>query len=122
VKCQRADAPRRHDLLSELIAQRPGTDGDRVALAIEGDTLSYADLHTRSNQLAHALRRAGVGPDVLVGVVAERSFEMVIGLVAIIKAGGAYVPIDPGYPAERLAFMLEDCHAPIVLTQAHLRS
>ena len=68
------------------------------------------------------LRQKGVGPEVLVGVFAERSFEMVLALLAVLKAGGAYVPLDPSYPAERLAHMLEDAEAPLVLAQPHLAS
>ncbi|TFF33944.1 amino acid adenylation domain-containing protein, partial [Pseudomonas sp. RIT623] len=74
-----------------------------------GDTrLSYAQLDARANQLARHLMAQGVGPDVLVGIAAERSVEMVVGLLAILKAGGAYVPLDPEYPAERLSYMFED--------------
>src|SRR5262249_36973988 len=78
-------------------------------------------LNARANQLAHHLRRLGVGPEVLVGLCVERSLEMVVGLLGILKAGGAYVPLDPDYPAERLAFMLEDTQAPVLLTQQALR-
>src|SRR5262249_8375078 len=83
--------------------------------------LTYAQLNARANQLAHHLSRLGVGPEVLVGICAERSLEMVVGLLGILKAGGAYVPLDPDHPAERLAFMLEDTQAPVLLTQQALR-
>ncbi|MBC3424038.1 AMP-binding protein, partial [Pseudomonas sp. RW3S2] len=73
------------------------------------------------NQWAHRLQAAGVGPDVLVGVAAERSVEMVVALLAVIKAGGAYVPLDPEYPRERLAYMIEDSGIELLLTQSHLR-
>jgi amino acid adenylation domain-containing protein len=79
--------------------------------------LTYRELNQRANQLAHYLRRLGVGPDVLVGLCVERSLEMVLGLLGILKAGGAYVPLDPAYPQERLTFMLRDAQVPIVLTQ-----
>ena len=82
--------------------------------------LTYGELDARANQLAHHLRTLGVGPDVLVGICVERSLEMVVGLLGILKAGGAYVPLDPGYPHERLAFMLEDAQAPVLLTQERL--
>jgi amino acid adenylation domain-containing protein/non-ribosomal peptide synthase protein (TIGR01720 family) len=84
-------------------------------------TLSYAELNSKANQLAHYLHSKGVGPDVLVGICVERSLEMVIGLLAVLKAGGAYVPLDPGYPQDRLDFMLHDANAPIVLTQEACR-
>lgn len=71
---------------------------DAPALAFGEQTLSYAELNRRGNQLAHKLREQGVGPDVLVGIAMERSLEMVIGLLGIVKAGGAYVPLDPEYP------------------------
>jgi non-ribosomal peptide synthetase component F len=74
----------------------------------EGEQLTYRELNTRANQLAHYLLRLGVRAEVLVGICVERSFDMIIGLLGILKAGGAYVPIDPAYPFERLGFMLED--------------
>lgn len=107
---------RLHRLIEEQAAQTP----DSVALEFEGRELSYAELNTRANQLGRMLRARGVGPEVLVGVFAERSFEMVLSLLAVLKAGGAYVPLDPSYPAERLAHMLEDARAPVVLAQPHL--
>ena len=107
---------RLHRLIERQAAQTPYS----VALEYEGRTLSYAEVNRRANQLARTLRKKGVGPDVLVGVFAERSFEMVLALLAVLKAGGAYVPLDPSYPAERLAHMLEDTRAPLVLAQPHL--
>ena len=94
---------------------------DASAVVFEGQTLSYAELNARANQLAHYLRGKGVGPDVLVGICVERSLEMVIGLLGILKAGGAYVPLDPGYPQDRLDFMLHDVGAPIVLDPGSLQ-
>lgn len=82
--------------------------------------LTYRELNERANQLAHYLRKLGVGPGVLVGICLERSFEMIIGLLGILKAGGVYVPLDPTYPRDRLAFMLEDTQAPLLLTQQRL--
>ena len=111
------DAPERlHALIEAQAARTP----DAIALEFEGEELTYGQLNARANQLARMLRRKGVGPDVLVGVFAERSFEMVISLLAVLKAGGAYVPLDPSYPSERLGHMLEDARAPIVLCQPHL--
>ena len=79
-----------------------------MAVIYEGGQLSYGELDRRSNQLAHHLRGLGVGPEVVVGLCVERSLEMVVGLLGILKAGGAYLPLDPGYPADRLAYMLAD--------------
>ena len=89
--------------LHRLIERQAARTPESVALEFEGRELTYAALNRRANQLARVLRRRGVGPDVLVGVFAERSFEMVVALLAVLKAGGAYVPLDPSYPAERLA-------------------
>src|SRR3990172_9457973 len=86
----------------------------------EDKELTYQELNRRANQLAHYLRKLAVGTEVLVGICMERSLEMVIGLLAILKAGGAYVPLDPTYPKERLAFMLKDAQAPVLLTQERL--
>lgn len=87
------------------------------ALTYGGNSLSYEDLNTQANQLAHYLKSKGVGPETLVGICAYRSAEMVIGLLAILKAGGAYVPFDPTYPAGRLEFMINDSKVPIILAQ-----
>ncbi len=103
--------------LFEAQAQRTP---DAVAVVFEHEELTYGELNRRSNQLAHHLRVLGVRPEVLVAVCLERSLEMVIGLLGILKAGGAYVPLDPAYPKERLAFMLEDTQAPVLLTQERL--
>src|SRR6202035_3784126 len=72
------------------------------------------------NQLAHFLMGAGVGPDVLVGLFVERSLDMVVGLLGILKAGGAYLPLDPSYPKDRLAFMMQDARVPMLLTERRL--
>jgi amino acid adenylation domain-containing protein len=93
---------------------------EAVAVEYAGNQLSYRELNERANQVAHYLRGVGVGPDTLVSVCMERSFEMVVALYAVMKAGGAYVPIDPDNPPERLAFMLEDAGAPVLLTQSGL--
>ena len=90
-------------------------------MEFEGHSLTYRELNARANQVAHHLRALGVGPDVLVGLCLERSIELVVGMLGILKAGGAYVPLDPSYPALRLAFMLDDTQAPVLLTQAKLR-
>ena len=88
--------------------------------SLSGAELSYATLNARANQLARKLRQRGVSPNVVVGVFMDRSFEMVVSLVAVLKAGGAYMPLDPSYPAERLSNMIEDSAATLVLAQPHL--
>ncbi|HZF48381.1 MAG TPA: amino acid adenylation domain-containing protein [Polyangiaceae bacterium] len=107
-----------HDLFEQQVERTP----DAVAVEYEDERLTYAELNTRANRLAHHLRSSGlgVGPEVLVGLCVERSIEMVVGLLGILKAGGAYVPIDPGYPADRIAFILRDARISVVLTQAAL--
>ncbi|NIL16888.1 non-ribosomal peptide synthetase [Pseudomonas sp. AN3A02] len=93
---------------------------ERTALVWQDGSLTFAQLHTQANRLAHYLRDKGVGPDVCVAIAAERSPQLLIGLLAIIKAGGAYVPLDPDYPAERLAYMLKDSGVQLLLTQTSL--
>ncbi|MEP0858565.1 amino acid adenylation domain-containing protein [Trichocoleus sp. DQ-U1] len=105
-----------HQLFEKQIEQTP----DAVAVIFDNQQLTYTELNNRANQLAHYLQKLGVKPEVLVGVCMERSLEMVIGLLGILKAGGAYVPLDPKYPQERLAFMLEDTQASVLLTQQQL--
>ena len=112
--------PREHCLHS-LIEAHAAATGDATALTFEGQHMSYAELNRQANQLAHRLIEQGVGPDVLVGIAAERTPQMIIGLLAILKAGGAYVPLDPAYPADRLAYMIQDSGVTQILTQAHLR-
>ncbi|HLM58373.1 MAG TPA: amino acid adenylation domain-containing protein, partial [Pyrinomonadaceae bacterium] len=106
--------------LHELFEAQAARSPDAVALSSGEETLTYRQLNEQSNQLAHYLRRRGVGPDSLVGLCVERSPEMVVGILAVLKAGGAYVPLDPSYPRERLAFMLEDSGASVLLTQGRL--
>ena len=107
-----------HDLFSEQAARTPKA----TAVVFQEQLLSYEELEARSNRLAHRLIESGVGPEVVVGLCLERSLEMIVGLLAILKAGGAYLPLDPEYPQERLAFMLSDAGAPLVLTVASLES
>ncbi|HLJ36415.1 MAG TPA: non-ribosomal peptide synthetase, partial [Ktedonobacteraceae bacterium] len=106
--------------IPQLVAQQATATPDAIALISGTNSLSYDDLNRRANQLAHHLIELGTGPDVLVACYVERSFDLVIALLAILKAGGAYVPIDPAYPTERLDFMLADTQAPILLTQSNL--
>ena len=93
---------------------------DAVAVRYQDASLTYGELDLRSSQLAARLRAVGVGPDVRVGLCVERSLDMVVGLLGVLKAGGAYVPLDPSYPRERLALMLEDSGAPVLVTQRRL--
>jgi amino acid adenylation domain-containing protein len=105
-----------HELFEAQAARTP----EAVAVRFEDASLTYAELNARANQLAHHLRGHGVGPEVRVGICLERSLEMVVSLLAVLKAGGGYVPLDPGLPAERLAYMLDDSAVPLVLVQAAL--
>jgi amino acid adenylation domain-containing protein len=93
---------------------------EAVAVASAGATLTYRALNERATALAHRLRALGVGPEVLVGLCLERTPDLLVGLLGILKAGGAYVPLDPHYPQERLAFMLGDSRAPVLVTQQSL--
>ena len=93
---------------------------DAIAVVCGDAYLTYSDLNRYANQVAHYLRTLGVGPEVLVGLCIERSLAMVVGLLGILKTGAAYVPLDPAYPPERLALMLEDAQPPVVLTQERL--
>ena len=106
--------------LPQLFEAQVARSPDAVAVVFEDTTLTYADLDARANQLAHHLRARGVGPEVVVGLCIERSPEMIVGLLGILKAGGAYLPLDPAYPHERLAFMIEDAGVPVLVTQAEL--
>jgi amino acid adenylation domain-containing protein/FkbM family methyltransferase len=105
-----------HELFEAQVEKTP----DAVVVVFEGQQLTYRELNIKASQLAHYLRKHGVGPEVVVGICVERSLEMIIGLLGILKAGGAYLPLDPSYPRERLAFILEDTQAKLLLTQERL--
>ncbi|HYH83626.1 MAG TPA: non-ribosomal peptide synthetase, partial [Longimicrobium sp.] len=105
-----------HALFEAQAARRP----DAVAIVSDERTLTYAELDRRANQLANHLRTRGVGPDTRVAICVERGVDLVVGLLGVLKAGGAYVPLDPAYPAERLAFMVADAGAPVLLGHAAL--
>jgi natural product biosynthesis luciferase-like monooxygenase protein len=105
-----------HELVEEQVKRTP----EATAVVFGDRRLSYAELDERANRLGHHLQGLGVGPEVLVGVCLERGLEMVVGLLAVLKAGGAYVPLDPTYPSRRIAFMLEDSRASVLLTAHHL--
>jgi amino acid adenylation domain-containing protein len=116
-----ADYPRDaclHDLFTTQAARTP----EKTAVSHGDRALTYRELDERSNRLGRHLQKLGVGPDSLVGIFVERSPEMLVGLLGILKAGGAYVPLAPGTPAERLAYMLQESRAPVVLTERALAS
>ncbi|MCF2149914.1 amino acid adenylation domain-containing protein [Desmonostoc muscorum LEGE 12446] len=113
-----------HQLFEAQVKKTP----DAVAVIFENQQLTYSELNTKANKLAHYLQELGVKAEVLVGICVERSsktlpkasLNMLIGLLAILKAGGAYIPLDPSYPKERLRFILEDAQVPVLLTQTFL--
>src|SRR6185503_3367495 len=108
--------------IAEEIAARAAELGEAVAVVSGAEELSYAELNARTNQLGRYLQRLGVGPETVVGVCLERSIELVVALLGVLKAGGAYLPLDPTYPQERLAWMLEDAGVKVVLNEDYLRS
>jgi amino acid adenylation domain-containing protein len=105
------------EYVHQLFERQAESSPQNIAVVSGDRRLSYVELNTKANQLAHRLRRCGVGPDVLVGILMTRSVEMVVGLLAVLKAGGAYVPLDATYPAERLAYMIEDAAVKVLLMQ-----
>ena len=106
----------RESTIANLFEQQAARTPDAVSVIFAGRALTYRELDQRSNQLARHLQQLGVSPETLVGIAVERSIEMVVGLLAILKAGGAYVPMDPSYPALRIALMIEDSNAQVILT------
>lgn len=113
-----------HELFEAQVQRTP----DAIALVSEvgseigsaTESLTYRELNQRANQLAHHLRSRGVGPEVLIAIVMERSFDLLVSILAVLKAGGAYVPIDPAYSSDRQTYQLTDCQTPVILTQQHL--
>jgi amino acid adenylation domain-containing protein len=114
----RAEYPSEY-CMQQLVEQQAQRTPHAIAVVQDKQVFSYAKLNARANQLAHYLQQRGVGPEVRVGVCLESSPEMMISLLAVLKAGGACVPLDPKYPPERLAYMLEDARAPLVITDAN---
>ncbi|WP_129933703.1 MULTISPECIES: non-ribosomal peptide synthetase [unclassified Pseudomonas] len=115
-----APAAAAQHLLVEQLNEQARLTPQRTALVWDGGSLDYAGLHQQANRLAHYLRDKGVGPDTCVAIAIERSPQLLVGLLAILKAGGAYVPLDVDYPAERLAYMLADCDARLLLSHSSL--
>ncbi|MFG0865781.1 non-ribosomal peptide synthetase [Pseudomonas sp. FYR_7] len=113
-----APAAQPPQLLVEQLNEQARLHPQRTALVWEGGSLGYAELHQQANRLAHYLRDKGIGPDTCVAIAIERSPRLLVGLLAILKAGGAYVPLAVEYPAERLAYMLADCNAGLLLTHS----
>ncbi len=109
-------------MLHELIAEQVERTPNAVAVVFRDQELTYWQLNDRANRLAQHLQSLGVGPNVLVAICVERSLEMLVGLLGILRAGAAYVPLDPAYPTDRLAFMLEDCQPLVLVTQKRLQN
>jgi len=105
-----------HELFEAQVIERP----EATAVVMGDEQLSYRELNERANQLAHYLRRRGVGPEVRVGIMLERSVEMIVAIMAVMKAGGAYVPLDSRYPAERNSYLMQDAQISVLLTQTDL--
>jgi surfactin family lipopeptide synthetase A len=105
-----------HQIFEEQATRQPET----MAVVVDDAHLTYQQLNERANQLAHYLKKLGVGPEILVGLFVERSVDMIIGVLGILKAGGAYVPLDHTYPSERLSIILEDAQPMVLLTQENL--
>src|SRR5262245_14645051 len=106
--------------LHELVAAQAARTPDRIAVSCAGTVLTYGELLDRARRLAGHLQALGVGPETRVGICAERSLELVVGVLGTLTAGAAYVPLDPSYPAERLAYMVEDAGVPVLLAQEKL--
>jgi amino acid adenylation domain-containing protein len=120
--CDRTEtAYSRESTIAQLFERQAARTPDAVAVVSAGRGLSYRDLDHRSNQLARHLQQFGVQRETLVGIAVERSVEMMVGLLAILKAGGAYVPMDPSYPVQRIALMVEDSEAPVILATERTR-
>ena len=111
-------AERVHERFERRATERP----DAPALTFGGETIAYGELNARANRLAHRLIARGVGPETRVGIALERSAELVVAILAVLKAGGGYVPLDPAYPVDRIAFVLEDSQAPVLVTTDDLRA
>ncbi|MEY9094723.1 amino acid adenylation domain-containing protein, partial [Paenibacillus sp. RC84] len=116
-----SELPQKVQTFHRLFEEQAERTPDAAAVVYEDKQLSYRELNERANRLAGELRAGGVGRESIVGILAERSVELLVGVIAVWKAGGAYVPLDPDYPADRIRFMLEDSGATVLLTQTSLR-
>ncbi|WP_034328484.1 non-ribosomal peptide synthase/polyketide synthase [Alkaliphilus transvaalensis] len=105
------------DIFEEVVKKVP----NKIAAVFKEESLTYKQLNERANQLANILLEKGVGANTVVGVIMERSLEMMVGIMAVLKAGGAYLPIDPQYPTERIKFIIQDCQSEILLTQSKIK-
>ena len=114
---QTASAFPRERTVGELFEEQARATPDATAVVFQDQSLTYAELDAEADRLARRLRGLGVGPEVPVGLCADRSLDLIVGLLAIVKAGGAFVPLDPAYPGDRLGYMLESSGAPLVLAQ-----
>ncbi|HYT50083.1 MAG TPA: amino acid adenylation domain-containing protein, partial [Pyrinomonadaceae bacterium] len=115
----RVDVPKDaciHQLFEAQVAKNPAA----LAAEFNSEQLTYSELNARANQVAHYLRKQGVGPEVLVGISVKRSLDMLAAIFGVLKAGGGYVPLDPNYPRDRIAFMIDDAKLALVITQRHL--
>src|SRR5262249_43572563 len=110
----------RQKCLPEVLEDQARRSPEAIAVVSSDGQLTYAQLNRRANQLGHYLRQMGVGPEVRVGICLERGAEMIVVLLGILKAAGAYVPLDGSYPEERLAYMVEDARAAVLVTQKKL--
>jgi amino acid adenylation domain-containing protein/non-ribosomal peptide synthase protein (TIGR01720 family) len=116
VEWNRTQAEFPNRTLNELFEAQVESTPDQIALIFADEKLTYRELNERANRVAHYLRRQGVETETLVGVMLKRSIDLIVTILGVSKAGGAYVPLDPNYPVERLSFMLEDTHAPLLVT------
>ncbi|GIO01643.1 non-ribosomal peptide synthetase [Brevibacillus halotolerans] len=121
VECNDTKADYPHEkTIHQIFEEQARSHSDKIAVAIGDSSLTYRELNEKANQLARVLRAKGVEADQLIGILCERSIEMIVGILGVLKAGGAYVPIDPDYPQERMRFILSDSACHILLTQSHL--
>jgi len=107
-------------VFQELFERQAAERSNHTALIHRGQSMTYEELNQKANQLAGKLRSSGVTPDTLIALMVRRSMDMIVGILAILKAGGCYLPIDPDFPANRVAYMLQDSQAPILLTHSEL--
>ena len=120
VEWNRTQAEFPNRTLSELFEAQAESTPDQIALTFADEKVTYRELNERANRVGHYLRRQGVETETLVGVMLERSIDLIVAVFGISKAGGAYVPLDPNYPVERLSFILEDTGAPLLITRERL--